>query len=453
MRTERSIFEQAGLASGLLTEDQIDLAWHMLAESLPDNDLSLEEVSDRQLAVQLVELGHINQWQAEQLCQGRTKFTLGAYRILDAIGQGGMGWVFKGEHELLGRIEAIKVLPKSQTDANSISNFRKEIRAQARLDHPHLVRLTYADTDGDTYFLVTEYVPGSDLRRLVREHGPVSPAQAALIISQTAEALCYVHAQGLIHRDVKPGNLLITPEGHTKLADLGLAFFSSDCFPEESKLSQTRPKHIVGTADFLAPEIIVTPSEVRPISDIYSLGCTLYYAVTGKVPYPGGKTADKLRRHLDEVPIPAIWLNSRVDNKLMGVIGAMMQKRPSDRVATAAEVVELLRPWVISEESGARQTIGNLAKLPSKQVFRDASLADTKPVAIESEETYSQNRQATEHPARHPQSVENKSQSSAAIPAAPTESHATPLDRATRITLGLAIAAIVAAIYLVLFKT
>jgi len=437
MQTERSIFERAGLASGLLTEKQIDRAWHVLAEGLHDADLSLDEVSDEQLAAQLVALGYVNPWQADQLCQGRTKFTLGAYRILDAIGQGGMGWVFKGEHKLLGRIEAIKVLPRNQSNPSSIVNFRREIRAQALLDHPHLVRLTYADTDGDTYFLVTEFVPGSDLRRLVREHGPVSSKQAALIVSQAAEALSYAHAQGLIHRDVKPGNLLITPEGKTKLADLGLAYFSSENTSssengrETSSVSPPKPKHIVGTADYLAPEIIVTPGEVLPISDIYSLGCTLYYAVTGKVPYPGGETADKLRRQLEETPIAPQRLVPDIDPQLDAVITAMMQKRPADRVATAAEVVELLRPWVDSADSNTKQAIGDLAKVEHEQVFHDASLADTKPAALEPGETDSR-QQDSDEPVSPPPSIS--------------------LDRVTKVMIGLVIAAALTAIYLLLFR-
>ncbi|MEM8947371.1 MAG: serine/threonine-protein kinase, partial [Planctomycetota bacterium] len=205
------------MASNLLTEEQIDHAWQMMAETLPASELSLEEITDRQLAEYLVELGHLNRWQAEQLRQGRTKFNLGSYRIVDAIGHGGMGWVFKGEHELLGRVEAIKVLPKTQTNPTSIGNFLREIRAQAQLNHPNLVRLSYADTDGDTYFLVTEFVPGSDLRRLVHYHGAMKQEKAALLISQAASALAHAHNQGMIHRDVKPGNILITPEGHAKL--------------------------------------------------------------------------------------------------------------------------------------------------------------------------------------------------------------------------------------------
>lgn len=264
VRTERSIFERAGLASGLLTEEQIDRAWQVLVESLPMHDLALDQITDEQLAAQMIALGYLNRWQAEQLRQGRTKFNLGAYRILDAIGHGGMGWVFKCEHGLLGRVEAIKVLPKSQTNPTSIASFLREIKAQAQLNHPNLVHLTYADTDGDTYFLVTEYVPGTDLRKMVRHHGPLTMHEASVIISQAAEGLAHAHSRGLIHRDVKPGNLLITNDGHTKLADLGLAFFYADDHPGHKK-----PKHIVGTADYLAPEIIVSPEVLRTVSDIY----------------------------------------------------------------------------------------------------------------------------------------------------------------------------------------
>ena len=389
MRTDRFILEQAGLASGLLTEEHINRAWQALVQS---QDLSLEEVTDQQLSEQLVELGYVNRWQVEQLRQGRTKFTLGPYNILDAIGQGGMGYVFKGEHILLGRIEAIKVLPKQQTDDTSIANFRREIRAQAQLDHPNLVRLTYADTDGDTYFLVTEFVPGSDLRRLVRFHGPLTQAQAAVLISQTAEALDYVHHRGLIHRDVKPGNLLVTPEGRTKLTDLGLAYFSAD----HGKPSPNKPKHIVGTADFLAPEVIVSPGEVRPISDVYSLGCTLYYAVTGKVPFPGGDTADKLRRQLDEQPIPPQRLNTELEPEFLAVIDEMMQKRPKDRISTAAEALKRLKPWFDAAGASVWQEIGTKAELPDDDSFQNAILAETLPVIGGPQETHGHDKDQTD---------------------------------------------------------
>ncbi len=383
IRTERSILEQAGLASGLLTEKQIDHAWERLVALQPVADLSLEEICDEQLAGCLVESGYLNLWQAEQLRQGRTKFTLGSYRIVDAIGHGGMGWVFKGEHELLGRIEAIKVLPRTRTNPTSIANFLREIRAQALLNHPNLVRLSYADQEGETYFLVTEFVPGSDMRRLVHFNGAMTQEKAALLISQAAAALEYAHGQGMIHRDVKPGNILITPEGHAKLTDLGLAFFAE----EQAEFSQSKPKHIVGTADFLAPEIIITPSEVRSVSDIYSLGCTLYYAVTGKVPFPGGDTADKLRRQLEEMPIAPQRLNVDLDRDFVDLIAAMMQKKPANRIATAAEVVKLLEPWTPPIETTSWQEIEDVAQAPKESLRGRASLAETLPANHESEET------------------------------------------------------------------
>lgn len=392
LRANRTILEQAGLASGLLTEEQITKAWQRLQQSLPADQVNFDELSDEQLGTELVSLGFLNRWQAEQLKHGRTKFTLGPYNILDAIGHGGMGYVFKGEHILLGRIEAIKVLPKNMTDASSIANFRREIRAQARLDHPNLVRLTFADTDGDTYYLVTEYVPGSDLRRLVRHHGPLSEQHAALIVYHAALGLDHAHQQGLIHRDVKPGNLLITPEGQTKLADLGLAYFAS----ESSSSSNNKPKHIVGTADYLAPEVVVAPSEVRQISDIYSLGCTLYYAVTGKVPFPGGETADKLRRHLDEAPLPTDMFNRGLSDEFLAIIAATMQKRPDERVATALEVADLLRPWVEAASGETWQNLGSLTKLPDEETYWNAAFAETLPAMEGPEETHGHDRDKTD---------------------------------------------------------
>jgi eukaryotic-like serine/threonine-protein kinase len=226
--TSNSVLHRAALASGLLSQQQLDDALAGLrgamAEQAGQNATQPAEavavscpaplaVSDELLGQRLVDLGYLNRWQVEQLKEGRTKFTLGPYRIVNAIGQGGMGHVFKAEHKLLGRIEAIKVLPKTKSTPEAIAAFQREIRAQAQLDHPNLVRVSFADFEGETYFLVTEYVPGTDLRRLVRRNGPLPFAIAATIVSQAAEALHYAHRRGLVHRDVKPGNLLVTPLG------------------------------------------------------------------------------------------------------------------------------------------------------------------------------------------------------------------------------------------------
>ena len=168
---------------------------------------------------------------------------------------------------------------------------------QAVLDCPYLVRAYDAGQDGNVHYLVTEYVPGMDLRKLVKSQGPLSVPQAAKIVMQAALGLDYAHRQGMVHRDVKPGNILVTPGGEAKVSDVGLAGFAKDL------INDPRAGKIIGTTDYLSPEQIRTPLEIEPVADIYSLGCTLYYAICGKVPFPGGDTKSKLRRHLDESPV------------------------------------------------------------------------------------------------------------------------------------------------------
>jgi serine/threonine protein kinase len=343
-QTSRSVLRSAALASGLLSQQQLDDALGSLVDGSAHAKLTLDQISDEQLGQRLVDLGYLNRWQVEQLKEGRTKFTLGPYRIVNAIGQGGMGHVFKAEHKLLGRIEAIKVLPKSKSSPEAVSAFQREIRAQAQLDHPNLVRVSYADFEGDTYFFVTEYVPGTDLRKLVRRNGPLPYSVAATIVLQAAEGLHYAHRRGLVHRDVKPGNLLVTPDGRTKITDLGLAWFLMEELDGGGKPAG-KTGSLVGTADYLAPETIREPEKIHPVSDVYSLGCTLYYAVTGKVPFPGGTTADKIRRHLEETPLNPLHFSPDLPEAFCDAIAAMMDKNPDTRTPTASAVVELLRPW------------------------------------------------------------------------------------------------------------
>jgi eukaryotic-like serine/threonine-protein kinase len=339
----QSVLRHAALASGLLSPQQIEDALTGLASPLSDSESNVTQVSDETLGQRLVELGYLNRWQVEQLKEGRTKFTLGPYKIVNALGQGGMGHVFKAEHKLLGRIEAIKVLPKSKSTPEAVAAFQREMRAQAQLDHPNLVRISYADFEGDTYFFVAEYVPGTDLRKLVRRNGPLPYPIAATIVSQAAAGLHYAHRRGLVHRDVKPGNLLVTPDGRTKITDLGLAWFLMEEL--EGGVPIGKSSSLVGTADYLAPESIREPSKILPVSDVYALGCTLYYAVTGKVPFPGGNTPDKIRRHLNETPFNPLHFNPDLPRGFCDAIAAMMHKDPNQRTPTAAAVVELLRPW------------------------------------------------------------------------------------------------------------
>ena len=334
---EKSLFQRALLASRLVDAAELVEAAQSLSTDQPG-----PANADARIAHRLVERGLLNAWQVEQLRAGRTKFTLGPYLIVDAIGKGGMGHVFKGRHELLGRVEAIKVLPQSRSTRHAVENFQHEIRAQAQLDHPNLVRVSYADKDGETYFLVTEFVPGVDLRRLVRKCGPLPTDQAAVVISQAAEALDYAHHRGLVHRDVKPGNLLVRPDGLVKVTDMGLAWYLDDSLGT----SPAGEGKIVGTCDYLSPESIDSPDCIIPVSDIYSLGCTLYYAVTGKVPFPGGNATAKIQRQLKAQPIEPRAFNPELPKEFAALIAEMMAKDHADRTPSAAIVARRLQPFI-----------------------------------------------------------------------------------------------------------
>ncbi len=334
-----STFVRSAIVSGQVTQDQIDQALANLRETGGLSALPAVEVGDEMLADELTRMGVLTIYQAQQLREGQTRLALGPYVITDWLGQGGMGQVFVAVHQMMERQVAIKVLPQSKSTNESISNFKREIQTQAKLDHRNLVRAYDAGHDGNVYFLVTEYVPGTDLRRLVRSQGPLTINQAASVIMQAAMGLDYAHRQGLIHRDVKPGNILVTPEGLVKVSDLGLSGFLHEGEDDP------RAGKIVGTADYLAPEKITDPLNVSAISDVYSLGCTTYYAVTGKVPFPGGSTRDKARRHCEETPWHPRKFNPDVSDEFVDLIADMMEKDPESRLATAADVVQRLEPW------------------------------------------------------------------------------------------------------------
>ena len=299
-------------------------------------------IDDKKLGEKLTEQGVISEYQADQLNAGRTKLNLGPYIITDWICQGGMGQVFKAVNEMMGRECAVKVLPQSKATAESIANFRREIRMQANLDHHNLVRAYDAGEDGNVHYLVVEYVAGTDLRRLVRSKGKLTVQQASSIIMNAATGIEYAHREQLVHRDVKPGNILVTPDGTVKVSDLGLAGFLED---------STDPRHgkTVGTADYLSPEQIQSPLNISKATDIYSLGCTLYYAVTGKVPYPGGTPKSKARRHLEETPWHPRRFNDEISDEYVDLIADMMEKDPQDRIQSCEEVAQRLAPWATDD--------------------------------------------------------------------------------------------------------
>ncbi|XZE52184.1 serine/threonine protein kinase [Planctomycetaceae bacterium SH139] len=332
----RSIFREAALRSGLVSVE----LWETVAAKVASQAAGKSaEWVDETVAKRLVQSGHLTPYQAAQLQSGRTKLNLGPYIITDWIAQGGMGQVFKAVHNVMGRESAVKVLPLEKATEEARKGFLHEIRLQAGLDCQYLVRAYDAGQDGNVHYLVTEYVPGTDLRRLVRQRGMLSQAEAAVVIMQAALGLDYAHRQGLIHRDVKPGNLLVTPDGQTKVSDVGLAAWATALGDDP------RAGKIVGTADYLSPEQIRSPRDVGPATDIYSLGCTLYYAICGKVPFPGGDTSSKCRRHCEETPWHPRKFAPDCSEEFVELIADMMEKDPGRRISTAAEVAERLEPW------------------------------------------------------------------------------------------------------------
>jgi serine/threonine protein kinase len=326
------------LASGLLDAGQIDSCEAVVGSSLGLAARGDASRWDAAVADCLVDRARLTRFQADQLLRGHRKLTLGQYHILDELGRGGMGQVYRAQHVMMGRTVAIKVLPRAKSKPEAEAAFLREIRMLGRLDHDNLVRALDAGHDGKVYYLVTELVPGLDLRRQVLKYGKLDETMAASVISQAARGLGHAHSQGLVHRDVKPANLLVTPEGHVKVLDLGLA---GSVLESES----TRLNRIVGTMDYMAPEQIRSVDTVGPSADVYSLGCTLYFTVTGEVPFPGGTRQEKTQRQLNEQPRPIRQLVPGVSEEFCRVVVAMMQKNPADRPPSAEAVIERLRPW------------------------------------------------------------------------------------------------------------
>jgi serine/threonine protein kinase len=192
------------------------------------------------------------------------------------------------------------------------------------------------------YYLVTELVAGVDLRKQVLKYGTLDEVAAASVITQVARGLTYAHAQGLVHRDVKPGNILVTPQGIAKLLDVGLA---GSVLEAES----TRLGRVVGTLDYMAPEQIRSPDTAGPAADIYGLGCTLYFVLAGQVPFPGGTRQEKARRQLNDAPAPLRRFAPDVSAAFLAVVEEMMSKNVAERIGTADEVIERLRPWTPEE--------------------------------------------------------------------------------------------------------
>ena len=253
---------------------------------------------------------------------GRTRSlpTVAGYEILEEIGSGGMGIVYRARQTERNRIVALKVIRNERlNNPDVINRFRREAQAASRLSHPNVVSVYESDQDGDTHYLAMEYVPGITLQQLVDKNGPLPIAQACDFVRQTALGLQHAVEQALVHRDVKPANLMAVTSAElgtrnselssafVKILDMGVArLYQLANLPDESLTTLTRDGAVIGTPDYIAPEQLENPHGADIRADLYSLGCTFYFLLTGQVPFPGGTLVQKLDRQRQETPAPSV---------------------------------------------------------------------------------------------------------------------------------------------------
>jgi serine/threonine protein kinase len=293
----------------------------------------------QQLARALAQQGKLTWYQAALVSQGKAAdLVLGNYILLDKIGQGGFGSVFKARHRRMQRIVALKVLrPELVREPLAVQRFQREVETAAKLSHPNIVTAHDADEARGMHFLAMEFVDGPDLGRLVKKNGPLPPAQAVDYVVQAARGLAHAHAAGVVHRDVKPSNFLLDKSGVVKVSDLGLArVVQRERGSGPDPLTSTH--NIMGTVDFMAPEQALNTKTADQRADIYSLGCTLYVLLTARPIFPGGTALEVVLAHR-ELPIPQLPPSGA---SLQEVFERMVAKRVEDRYASMEQVIAAL---------------------------------------------------------------------------------------------------------------
>jgi WD40 repeat protein/tRNA A-37 threonylcarbamoyl transferase component Bud32 len=323
------------------------------------------------LARELVRRGWLTAYQAHAVFQGYgPHLLLGSYVLLDHLGEGGMGAVFKARNWKLGRTVALKVIRRELlTNAEAVRRFRREMQAVAQLDHPNVVHAYDAEEVGGTFLLVMEYVEGSDLKAVVRRHGPLPARDACGYARQAALGLQHAFERGLVHRDIKPSNLVLAqrPGGPVvKILDFGLARLQEGVEGTDSRTGLTGSRLALGTADYMAPEQAEDAHRADTRSDLYSLGCTLYHLLAGRPPFPGGTFVQKLRRHEREEPEPIERLRPDLPPGLAVVLRELMAKRPEDRYQTPVEAADAL----------ARVVFPDVAPPPAPERRGESEFAD-----------------------------------------------------------------------------
>ena len=333
--------------------------------------------SPRALARALIAANHLTRFQAEMvLRRAGDRLQIGNYRLEEPLGAGGMGQVFRGRHRRLQQPVALKVLsPELCWNKTAIRRFEREVRLASQVSHPNLVRALDAEEQQGRWFLVMELVPGEDLSKRIRKDGALPVAQAVDCIQQVAQGLQSAHAQGILHRDIKPGNLLLSDSGQVKVLDLGLAIsLSQDDSPSATDRTTTQLTATgmgLGTVDYMSPEQASDARLVDERSDLYSLGCTLYFLLIGQPPYRGANPVETLIAH-KTAPIPSLRkLRSDVPAELDEMFARLVAKSPDQRYRSCADLLADLRRF---------QALGLGEALPPSTA--KTSVTDRSPSAV-----------------------------------------------------------------------
>ena len=339
----------------------------------------------RQIAAQLVSQGKLTDYQASALLNGQPELLIDKYLILDLLDAGGMGMVFKAIHRPMNRTVAIKMIAQHLlASADQVKRFQREVRVAATLEHPNIVRSYDADQSRGVHFLVMEYVRGETLTSIVQREGPMPVERAIDCIRQAAEGLRYAQNKGVIHRDVKPGNLMLDDDGSVKVLDLGLANIDESFrLAQESSITDdqdvgggpasagselTTAGAVLGTVSFMAPEQSLDARAADGRADIYSLGCTLYYLLVGDVPYKGDTVFQVFLQHRDG-PIPSIRAERPdVADEVDALCQKMLAKDPDDRYQTMGELIDAIEDCGVELPEARRTRKERRQPLPTIEV-------------------------------------------------------------------------------------
>jgi serine/threonine protein kinase len=278
--------------------------------------------------------GHLQPAEMGRVLQGEK---LGHFELLEFVGGGGMGAVFRALDTMLNRIVAVKVLSHEQSDdEETLRRFKNEAQSAARLDHENIGRVHYVGEDGGWHYIVFEFIEGINLRDLVERDGPLAVADAVSFMLQLGDALAHAARRDVVHRDIKPSNVLITPEGKAKLVDMGLARLHQ---VEHANNDLTASGVTLGTFDYISPEQARDPRSADVRSDLYSLGCTFYYMLAGRPPFPDGTVLQKLLQHQGDEPPDVRQFCLQLPDDLYRILKRLLAKLPGDRYQDPGELV------------------------------------------------------------------------------------------------------------------